>query len=94
MVNIFEICSTPLHKYLESYEKQSELIKRDLFRLATKSTTELLQAQFLELISSKGSAIAKGVVNKIDEVFCEAVLDDEEKTDFSNSQTKIRRSLD
>ena len=58
------------------------------------SEEKLLVSRLFELISKKGSSIVQAVINKIDEVFCEASLDDEEKTDFSNAQTKIRRLLD
>ena len=51
-------------------------------------------AQFNEIINKKCSSLEKAVINKIDEIFCEAILDDEEKTDFSNAQTKIRREYD
>ena len=42
-------------------------------------------AQFNEVINKKCSSLEKAVINKIDEIFCEAILDDEEKTDFSNA---------
>ena len=62
--------------------------------MVTNSNSKLMIAHFHDNISKKGSSIAKSVINKIDEIFSEAILDDEEKTDFSNAQTKIRRALD
>lgn len=58
------------------------------------SEEKLLVSKFFEIISQKGTLIVQAVINKIDEVFCEVNLVDEEKTDFSNAQTKIRRLLD
>ena len=58
------------------------------------SEEKLLVSRLFELISKKGSSIVQAVFNRIVEVFCEANLDDEEKTDFSTAQTKIRRLLD
>ena len=52
---------------------------------------------FYEVINQKCSSLIKSVSNKIDEIFCEAIKkisDDEEKTDFSNAFTKIKRKLD
>lgn len=58
------------------------------------SQENLLIAQFEEIISNRGTALIKQLVNKINDVFCEATLEDEEKTEFSNGQTKIRRKLE
>mmetsp|Transcript_23581 Transcript_23581/g.36276 ORF Transcript_23581/g.36276 Transcript_23581/m.36276 type:complete len:115 (-) Transcript_23581:103-447(-) len=62
--------------------------------MVTNSSSKFMVAHFHEIISKKGSYIMKAVINKIDEIFSEAVLDDEEKTEFSNAQTKLRRQLD
>jgi len=94
LLNIYEIQRTPIHKYLEVYDKQSLFVKRDLFKMVANSNSKLMVSHFHEIITKKGTSIAKSVINKIDEIFSEAVLDDEEKTDFSNAQTKLRRSLD
>ena len=58
------------------------------------SEEKLLVSRLFELISKKGGSIMQAVIKKMDEVFGEASLDDEEKTDFSNAQAKIRRLLD
>lgn len=94
LVNIYEIQQTTVQRYLESYERHSLFVKRDLFEMLTKTDQSLLMAQFYEIISKTATSLVKSVINKIDDVFCGAVLDDEEKTEFSNSQTKIRRQLD
>ena len=54
----------------------------------------LLLSQFFEILSKKSQSLVKSVINKVDDIFCEAVLDDEEKTEFGNAQTKVRRILD
>ena len=94
LVNVYEIQQTPIQKYLQSFEKQTIFVKRDIFEMLRASEEKLLVSRLFELISKKGGSITQAVINKIDEVFCEASLDDEEKTDFSNAQTKIRRLLD
>ena len=58
------------------------------------SEEQLLISKFFEIISKRGNDVASSVLNKVDEVFSEANLFDEEKTDFTNAQTKIRRLLD
>ena len=51
-------------------------------------------AQFQEIISNRGSSLVMSLVNKINDISSEANLEDEEKTDFSNGQTKVRRKLE
>jgi len=94
LLNVYEIQQTTVQRYLESYEKHAIFVKRDLFSMLIKSDQNLLMSQFYEIISKKSQSLVKSVINKIDDVFCEAVLDDEEKTEFGNAQTKVRRRLD
>jgi len=49
------------------------------------SEEQLLISKFFEIISKKGNDVASSVLNKVDEVFGEANLFDEEKTDFLNA---------
>jgi type III secretory pathway component EscR len=58
------------------------------------SEEQLLISKFFEIISKKGNDVVPSVLDKVDEVFSEASLFDEEKTDFTNAATKIRRLLD
>ena len=69
-------------------------IKRDLFKMITTSDSNLLMAQFHELMNHKTIFLEKNVIAKIDEIFGEAQLEDEEQMDFNNAQTKIRRKMD
>ena len=39
-----------------------------------KSNQKYLNANFEEIISKKGSSLVKQIINKVDELFCEAVL--------------------
>lgn len=57
-------------------------------------SSQLLIAKFYHVISQNGPPLVKSIINKIDEVFSEAQLDDEEKTEFGNAQTNIRKKLD
>ena len=93
-INIYDIKFTPITKYLENYDKKSVYIKRDLFKMITNSDSNLLMAQFHEVINNKTIALEKIVISKIDEIFGEAQLEDEEQMDFNNAQTKIRRKMD
>ena len=58
------------------------------------SEEQLLISKFFEIISKKGNDVASSVLQKVNDVFGEASLVDEEKTDFGNASTKIRRLLD
>ena len=69
-------------------------LKRDLFKMITNSDSNLLMAQFHELMNHKTIFLEKNVIAKIDEIFGEAQLEDEEQMDFNNAQTKIRRKMD
>lgn len=46
------------------------------------SEEQLLISKFFEIISKRGNEAAASVLNKVDLVFGEANLFDEEKTDF------------
>ena len=94
LLNANEIQQTAVQKYLESYERHAIFVKRELFSTTTKSDQNLLVSQFYEILSKKSQSLVKSVINKVDDVFCEAVLDDDEKTEFGNAQTKVRRNLD
>ena len=69
-------------------------MKTELFRTITEPNQLLLQSKCYHIICRTATSLTKGLINKIDEVFQEADLDDDEKTDFSNAQTKIRKKLD
>jgi type III secretory pathway component EscR len=60
------------------------------------SEEQLLISKFFEIISKKGNDVASEVHDKVEKVFNGAIANllDEEKTDFSNASTKIRRLLD
>lgn len=58
------------------------------------SEEQLLISKFFEIISKKGNAVGLSVLSKVEAVFSEANLFDEEKMDFGNASTKIRRLLD
>lgn len=80
--------------YLQAFDKQSKFVKTELFKALTEPNQQLLQSKFYHIICRTATSLTKGLINKIDEVFQEAALDDDEKTDFSNAQTKIRKKLD
>ena len=94
LLNVHEIQQTTVQKYLESYERHATSVKRELFSMVVKSEQSLLTSQFYEILSKKSQSLVKSVINKVDDVFCEAVLDDDEKTEFGNAQTRVRRNLD
>lgn len=85
LLNVHEIKLTPSQQYMESYEKHSKFIKRELFTMGTQLDQNLLLSQFFEILSKKSQSLVKSVINKVDDIFCEAVLDDEEKTEFGNA---------
>lgn len=55
LINIYDIQSTPIEKYLQTYEIQSEYVKKNLFEMVTQSNHQLLEAEFLMIIQ-KSSA--------------------------------------
>ena len=85
LLNVHEIKQTSVQKYLESYEKHSRLVKRELLTTPIQLEQNLLLSQFFEILSKKSQSLVKSVINKVDDIFCEAVLDDEEKTEFGNA---------
>lgn len=44
LINIYDIKATPIQKYLQAYENQSSFVKKNLFKMLTKSNQQLLQA--------------------------------------------------
>lgn len=62
--------------------------------MLTKSNQQLLESQFLMIIQKNSSEQNRAIINKMDEVFHEATLEDDEKQEFSNATTKTRRNLD
>ena len=49
---------------------------------------------FFDTMSKKGSTLVKQTINKMDQYFSLAELDDADKLDFSTAHTKIKRELD
>ena len=45
-INVHEMAEIPVHKYIECYQQQVKFIRKDLFQMLNKSTTQLLKAKF------------------------------------------------
>ena len=58
LINIYDIKATPIQKYLQAYENQSSFVKKNLFKMLTKSNQQLLQAQFYEIICTTAGETA------------------------------------
>lgn len=51
-------------------------------------------AKFFQVLLEEAPEILRTELDKLDDNFSEVSLQDEEKTDFSNGQTKVRRHVD
>ena len=72
----------------------SKFIQRDLLSTIQVTDESHLKFYFFDVMSKKGSALPKQILNKVDQYFSLADLEDSDKLDFTTAQTKIKRDLD
>ena len=94
LVNIFEIYKTPLSHYQKSYERACRFVKRELVPRVVEAQDGHLKYMLFDLISSKGSALFKNIVNKLDYSFGRLDLDEPIRVETDKVKTKLRRELD
>ena len=94
LINVFDLDVTPLDTYLKSYQRTVKFIMRDMQAVAQHTDQDFMRVFFDNIISRADSSLIKHVVQRVDNYYGFATMEDQDKLDFLTAQTKIKRELD
>lgn len=75
ILNVFEMQRTPLSHYMDNYSKVCKYVQQDLLQQISSTDCGHLKFIFFEIMSKKGSALLKQVINKLDSTFTLAKIE-------------------
>jgi len=81
-LNVYEIQSTPIKTYLESFANTCKYVQDDLLNEIQDTDLGHLKFVFFQIMSTKGSALLKQVTNQIGTTFTLAQIKDADKYDY------------
>ena len=92
MINVYEVQTTSILRYLEAYDTHSKFLKQELFEMVD-TDTEIMQARFIEVLSDSGSIMMKSILTRVDDVSYLAAPLTEERNDYLAHAPKLRHNI-
>ena len=93
-MNIFEVYKTPIMHYQRSYDRVCKFVRKELVQRIVDADEGHMKFVLFDMISSKGAAVFKNIVNQLDQAFGRLDLDEPIRLETEKVKSKFRRELD
>lgn len=94
LLNIFEIYKTPIMHYQRSYDRVCRFVRKELAARIVEADEDYMKYMLFDMISSKGSAMFKNIINLLDQSFGRLDLDEPIRVESEKVKGNMRRELD
>ena len=85
VLNVYEIQQTQTKLYLAQHAKLHREVQGPLFQTQIENQQQILEQEFISILSRQATFVGKAVINRVDELFSAAQIQEEEKSEFSNA---------